>query len=258
MLSVVRQKRFIWEKSGDVYAPVNYDTAARPMRQNFEGLLVENGAFYITSKPALKSTGIRISGRIGVYEMDESSYFEIDEPSDWAVAEVLAGRLKLPAKDITDIDIKLFVTDCDGVLTDGGMYYAECGDELKKFNATDGMGFELLRKNGIKTAIISSESNEILSNRAKKIKADYLFTGVKDKLPVLKDLAEKCGVDLDNIAYVGDDINDVSCIAACGFGATVPGACAGAKEAADYITKKTGGSGAVREVIDKIISDIPK
>jgi CMP-N-acetylneuraminic acid synthetase len=92
VLSVVRQKRFVWREDGDVAVPVNYDYACRPRRQEFDGLLIENGAFYVMSKAALLGSGCRLSGRIGLVEMDEASYFEIDEPSDWAIVEGLLAR----------------------------------------------------------------------------------------------------------------------------------------------------------------------
>jgi CMP-N-acetylneuraminic acid synthetase len=92
VLSVVRQKRFVWEARGDVAVPVNYDYACRPRRQEFGGLLVENGAFYVTSRASLLGSGCRLSGRIGMVEMDEASYFEIDEPSDWSIVEGLLLR----------------------------------------------------------------------------------------------------------------------------------------------------------------------
>ena len=156
VLSVVRQKRFHWGMDENGFAhPTNYDVFRRPRRQEFEGYLVENGAFYITSKTDLIKTGNRVSGNIKAVEMNEDTFFEIDEPSDWVIIEALMKKNGISAPcDIPNI--KLFLTDCDGCLTDGGMYYSEKGDELKKFNTRDGMGFALLRKRGILTGIITS------------------------------------------------------------------------------------------------------
>ncbi len=89
VLSVVRQKRFVWREDGGFAVPVNYDYRHRPRRQEFDGFLVENGAFYVTSRSALLDSGCRLSGRIGLVEMDEASYYEIDEPSDWSLVEGL-------------------------------------------------------------------------------------------------------------------------------------------------------------------------
>jgi CMP-N-acetylneuraminic acid synthetase len=92
VLSVVRQKRFVWEEDGGVAVPVNYDYTQRPRRQEFGGVLVENGAFYVTGREALLRSECRLCGRVGLVEMDEDSYFEIDEPSDWAIVEGLLLR----------------------------------------------------------------------------------------------------------------------------------------------------------------------
>jgi N-acylneuraminate cytidylyltransferase len=92
VLSVVRQKRFIWAPDDAGARPVNYDFNARPRRQEFEGFLVENGAFYVVSRAALLESGCRLCGRIGLVEMDEATYYEIDEPDDWAIVEGLLSR----------------------------------------------------------------------------------------------------------------------------------------------------------------------
>ena len=153
-----------------------------PMRQQFKGNLVENGAFYICSKKDLLRTGCRISGKIGCQVMDEKSFYEIDEPSDWEIIEKL---LKTTIKKKTN-EIKLFLTDCDGCLTDDGMYYSSEGESLKRFNTRDGKGFELLRKQGILTGIITGENSSIVKKRAAKLNVDELYLGVQDKLSCFK------------------------------------------------------------------------
>jgi N-acylneuraminate cytidylyltransferase len=194
-----------------------------------------------------------MSGKIGVYEMDEETYFEIDEPSDWLIIENLMSRKNKKDAAKTHTKIKLFATDCDGCLTDGGMYYSESGDELKKFNTLDGMGFVLLREAGIKTAIITGENTQIVRRRADKLKIDSLHMGVSDKLKVLKEISEEMNITLDEIAYMGDDINDVDVLNQVGLGFSVPNATAKAKDAADVIVSVKGGDGAVREAIEYIL-----
>lgn len=252
LLSVVRQKRFVWEDNGESCSPVNYDYMHRPRRQEFPGMLVENGAFYITTKDGLISNGNRLSGKIGTYEMDESTYFEIDEISDWIIVEKLLDRKK---RRIAKGIIKLFLTDCDGIMTDGGMIYSEHGDELKKFNTRDGMAFEIMRRNGIKTGIITGEDTKLVAARAAKIKADYLYQGIKDKLSVMKDIADKEGITLEQIAYMGDDLYDTECLRNAGLGITVSDAAKEAKEAADVVLEVKGGEGAIRAALDVIIND---
>lgn len=252
VLSVVRQKRFHWaiNEEGVAY-PTNYDVYHRPRRQEFDGYLVENGAFYITSKKRLLETSNRVSGNIRAYEMDESTYFEIDEPSDW---EIIEGQLKNRRKASGKFpEIKMFLTDCDGCLTDGGMYYSEHGDELKKFNTKDGLGFRLLKEQGIITGIVTGEKVELNRRRSAKMKLDIYEAGIQDKLAVVKRLCQQYGIDLENVAYIGDDINDLAVIQAVGFGCSVADGMEEVKKAADYVTKASGGQGAVREVIELIL-----
>jgi len=254
VLSVVRQKRFQWAIDDNGFAiPVNYDIFHRPRRQEFNGYLVENGAFYITNRVNLLKSKNRISGHIGFYEMDEETYFEIDEQNDWLIVEKqLEARIR--NEGIIVPEIKMFLTDCDGCLTDGGMYYSEEGDELKKFNTLDGMGFRILKEKGILTGIITGEKRKLNQQRAQKLQVDFLEEGVQDKLKKVKKLCAECGIDLQNVAYVGDDINDLEVVKAVGFGCCVQNGVNELKKVAKYITQKEGGRGAVREVVDTVIT----
>lgn len=258
VLSVVRQKRFHWADDENGFAhSTNYDVFRRPRRQEFEGCFVENGAFYITSKDRLISTKNRISGNIRMVEMSEDSFFEIDEPDDWIIIEALMKK-----KGITESfsitkkkkisNVKMFLTDCDGCLTDGGMYYSEHGDELKKFNTKDGMGFKLLREKGIVTGIITSEKIDLNRRRAEKLQLDILEAGCKDKFAVIKKICAQRGIALEEVVYIGDDINDVEAVEMVGWGCCPTDAVPQIKEVADYITKTRGGEGVIREVVDII------
>jgi N-acylneuraminate cytidylyltransferase len=253
LLSVVKQKRFLWLEEGSHVKPYNYNPAARPRRQENQGIIVENGAFYITSKANLIAAESRLSGRIGIYEMPEYTSCELDEADDWIIIEKLLA-CKKKKKSVLN-EIKLFATDCDGVLTDAGMYYSESGDELKKFNTRDGMGFGLLRNSNIITAIITSEEIELVKRRAKKLKIDEVCTGVANKVEVMDKLVEKHKIDYSNVLYIGDDLNDIELLDKVGFSCAVADANEKVKEKVNYVTKKRGGQGAVREVIDLIISN---
>lgn len=256
VLSVVRQKRFRWnqDEKGFVKA-ANYDVFHRPRRQESDGFLIENGAFYITSRKALLQSKNRLSGNIRAYEMDESTYFEIDEPEDWIIIEKqLENKIKKEHSVLPEI--KMFLSDCDGCLTDGGMYYSENGDELKKFNTLDGMGLQLLREKGVLTGIITGEKRELNRRRSRKLQLDIFEEGVKDKLDVIKILCGRYNIDLQNVAYIGDDINDLAVIKAVGFGCSVANGTKEVKEAARYVTHKPGGQGAVREVIDMLLDQM--
>lgn len=253
VLSVVKQKRFHWGEDENGFAhPTNYDVFHRPRRQEFDGYLVENGAFYISSKADLVKYQNRVSGNIKAVEMNEDSFFEIDEPSDWVIIEALMKKNGMIASGEIP-EIKMFLTDCDGCLTDGGMYYSEKGDELKKFNTRDGMGFALLREKGVITGIITGENVDLNRRRAEKLKLDILESGCRDKLSTIKRLCEERGISLQDVCYIGDDVNDVETIKAVGYGCCPADAMPEVKDVADYVAKAKGGEGVIREIIGKLI-----
>lgn len=254
VMSFVRQKRFNWAytNEGNV-EPTNYDVFHRPRRQGFAGYLVENGAFYITSKVSLLKTQNRVSGNIKAVEMNEDTFYEIDEPSDWVIIEALMKKNGIVAPNEVP-EIKMFLTDCDGCLTDGGMYYSEHGDELKKFNTRDGMGFALLKEKGILTGIITSESVDLNRRRAEKLKLDILEVGCKNKAGVIERLCGQYGVAFENACYIGDDVNDIESLKMVGFGCCPADALPEVKAVAKYITTARGGEGVIREVVDMLIN----
>ncbi len=154
------------------------------------------------------------------------------------------------------VTIKLFLTDVDGVLTDGSMYYTENGDEFKKFNTRDGMGFELLRKAGIKTGIITSENTQIVARRAAKIKADYLYQGQRDggKLAAAVEICTKEGISLSEVAYIGDDLNCIGLLEKVGLAACPADAVNDVKAVPGIkLLHRKGGEGCVREFVEQIV-----
>ena len=254
ILTCVRNYRFFWNEDG---TSMNYDYKKRPRRQNFSGMLMENGAFYINKVENILESGNRLSGHIGIYEMPEYTATEIDEPDDWIVLENLMRKHVLSRHKETKKPIKLFLCDVDGTLTDGGMYYSENGDELKKFNTRDGMGFQLLREAGIKTGIITSEDTKIVANRAKKLKVDFLYQGKRDggKLSVAKEICEQLGITLDEVAYIGDDVNCVELLNAVGTKACPADACEKVIIILGiYVLIMKSGVGCVREFIEKMLN----
>lgn len=254
ILTCVRNYRFFWNADG---TSMNYDYRNRPRRQNFDGMLMENGAFYINKVGNILESGNRLSGHIGIYEMPEYTAMEIDEPDDWIVLENLMRKHVFPKQKLDKKKIKLFLCDVDGTLTDGGMYYSNSGDELKKFNTRDGMGFQLLREAGIKTGIITSEDTRIVANRAKKLKVDFLYQSKRDggKLAVAHEICQQLDITLDEVAYIGDDVNCVKLLKAVGVKACPADACEEVKVIENiHIMTKNGGEGCVREMIDHIIS----
>ena len=251
VLSCCESKRFSWRDG----KPLNYDIYNRPRRQDFEGTLIENGAFYISSVSDIKKTKNRISGDIATYKMPEFTYTEIDEPEDWIVAESLMKKFILKDKTPDFSKIKIFLSDVDGVLTDAGMYYTENGDEFKKFCTYDGMGFQLLQKTGIKVGILTTEDRELNRRRAKKLGLDFDFHGAKDKLQIVKNLCEKENVSLDEIAYIGDDVNCFELLSNAGVSACPMNAVSKIKSIPNIIQlQKNGGDGVVREFVELILS----
>ena len=150
--------------------------------------------------------------------------------------------------------IKLFATDVDGTMTDGCMYYAENGIELKKFNFQDGMGFKILRDAGIKTAIITSENTAIVKKRADKLKVDYLSMGNWDKLGFVKNICSELNISLQDVAYIGDDINDIELLNAVKYKSCPENAVKKVKNIKGIKKlKHKGGNGAVREFIEFLL-----
>ena len=248
LLSCSRVKRFFWNTKGQ---PLNYDYKKRPRRQDFDGQLVENGAFYINTVRNIKKNKNRLSGNISIYEMPAYAAVELDEEEDWGVAEKLMRKYVLKSNSINNI--KLLLTDVDGVLTDAGMYYSEHGDELKKFNTRDGKAFELLRKAGIKTGIITSEDTKIVKRRSEKVKVDFLFQGITDKLKIASKLCEDLNISLSNVAYIGDDINDLELLKNVGLSAVPADAVNNVRMISNLILNKSGGDGALREFVEIIL-----
>ena len=150
--------------------------------------------------------------------------------------------------------IKLFASDVDGTMTDGCMYYAENGLELKKFNFKDGMGFKLLKDNGIKTAIITTEDTSIVKKRADKLKVDFLGMGIWNKLEFLQKICEELNITFDEVAYIGDDINDFEVLNAVKFRACPNDSVEKIKNIEGIkILEHKGGDGVVREFIEFLL-----
>lgn len=253
MLTCVRNYRFFWNEDG---SSMNYDYMNRPRRQNFSGMLMENGAFYINTVGNILSNSNRLGGKIGIYEMPEYTATEIDEPDDWMILEKLMRKYKSEFINQKKPNIKLFITDIDGTLTDGGMYYSENGDELKKFNTRDGMGLQMLREAGIKTAIITSEDRQLNQRRAEKLKVDYLRQGKAKggKVAVAQEIAAEMGITMQEVAYIGDDVNCIELLLQVGYAACPADACNEVKNIPNIILMShNGGEGCVREFCEKIL-----
>ena len=153
-------------------------------------------------------------------------------------------------------DIKLFITDIDGVWTDGGMYYDQLGNEWKKFNTYDSAGVIFLKLLNIPLAIISGEDTEIMKRRAKKLKIEYVFLGVKNKVNTAQELINKLGIAWENVAFIGDDINDCQLLSKVGLSATPINAPNYIKEKVNWVIPIKGGDGVFRAFVEKYLIEV--
>lgn len=150
---------------------------------------------------------------------------------------------------------KLVLTDIDGVWTDGGMYYDQMGNEMKKFHTYDSYGVTLCHRNNIPVGIITGENTNIVARRAEKLKVDYLFQGIENKLEVAKKLCHSLKIELSDVAYIGDDLNDYPLLEAVGISGAPSSAPECIKKQVDIVTSCPGGSGSFREFIETIFQD---
>ncbi|GGD02432.1 acylneuraminate cytidylyltransferase [Hyunsoonleella pacifica] len=242
VLTVVNTHRFLWNENGK---PTNYDPKHRPRRQDFKGILVENGAVYTITREALKVHQNRIGKHVAIVKMEEESLIEIDTERDWtAVEQLLIERQKRNkiSKKITHL-----VLDVDGVFTNGEITYTREGEHTKSFDMRDGMGLEILRQFGVDVVVMTSEQSELVLKRMEKLKINHVFLGVKDKYSRLREFTEKENVGINNIAYVGDDVNDLTNICSVGWSMAPNNATDIVKMHADFVLTKPSGAGAIRE-----------
>jgi len=150
--------------------------------------------------------------------------------------------------------IKLVLTDVDGVLTDGGRYYSKHGEEIKKFHVRDGMGVNLLLRNGIKTVIVTKENSLIVKKWSKDMNISKIYSKAVQKEKKLSDICKYFKLAEHEIAYIGDDVNDLELLDSVGFSATPNDGILNAKKIVDYVCTNKAGVGAFREICDLILS----
>jgi len=152
-------------------------------------------------------------------------------------------------------NINLVLTDVDGVLTDGGMYYSSEGDIMKKFFVRDGMGVTLLKKHGIDTVIVTKEKNLIITQWYKNMKVKKLYDGVLDKGAILSKICITFNAKPEEICYIGDDVNDIALMKKCGLSVAPKNSVKEVKKVADYISEIKGGEGVFRDIVDLILTN---
>ncbi|MCL9809084.1 acylneuraminate cytidylyltransferase [Flavobacterium luminosum] len=247
-LSVVKTHRFTWNAEG---TPQNYDVFNRPRRQDFEGLLMENGAVYATTKEAFVKSKNRVSEKIGLVTMPEETLVEIDSLSDWNIVENLLAERQKTAK--RQERINYLVLDVDGVFTDAGVYYGAEGELMKKFNMRDGMGLEILRQNQVEVVVITSENSDLVAKRMQKLQIKHTFLGVKDKYSFLQNFINQQQTSWANLAYVGDDVNDLANLCTVGWSFAPANATSVVKQQVDFTLSHNSADGAIREVCEWVM-----
>lgn len=248
-LTVVNTHRFLWDEDGKA---LNYNPHERPRRQDFKGLLVENGAVYTTTKSTLKKYKNRIGVNTAVVKMPEDSLLEIDSENDWvAVESLLIERQKRvkASKKITHV-----VLDVDGVFTKGTITYTKDGEHTKEFDMRDGMGLEILKQFNIEVIVMTSENSQLVAKRMEKLKIKDVFLGVKDKYTLLNQIIKEKNSTLSNVAYIGDDVNDLTNICSVGWSLAPNNAMDVVKQHADIVLTKNSGAGAIREASEFVIN----
>ena len=151
-------------------------------------------------------------------------------------------------------DIRLLVMDVDGVMTDGKITYSSDGQELKSFDIKDGLGIKRAQASGIETAIITGRTSPMVERRARELGIAHLVQGREDKLSALSDLVDQMNLSLDQVAYIGDDLPDLTAIESVKLGACPADAATEVKSKANWVSTRSGGDGCVRELCDLLVS----
>lgn len=253
--AAVEDHSFIWSEGDDGTAEgVTHDhTKARQRRQDMKPRYRETGAIYAMRVSEFLATGNRFCGKTMLVPC-KTPPVEIDSAEDWKVAEALAS-LYDPATEVqrqTVTKVKALVTDFDGVHTDDLVIVNQDGSESVRCSRSDGMGIEALRKAGLKLLILSREENPVVRARARKLRMEVQHH-VLDKISSLSAWRLEHGLEWSQIAYIGNDINDIDCMQACGLSIAPSDAHAKVRRIADIVLTMPGGRGALRELSEYLL-----
>ena len=240
--------RFIWNDKANATG-VNHDGAERRRRQEIEPEYGENGAVYVMRTRGFLKSRHRFFGKTVISEMPTTRSWEIDSPEDIRIVQALAA---LSSRNFP-VDVRAVVFDFDGVMTDNAVYLSEDGKESVRCNRGDGWGIARLRDAGIRMAVMSSELNPVVHARCEKLGLECFQSLGRDKVQKFTTWCREHDLDLAHTVYVGNDANDVDCLAAAGMGVVPADAHRSARRVADWVLAGEGGKGAVRELCDLIL-----
>lgn len=248
LFSACRNVRLFWKGNGKTVEPINYNFRSRKREQEMEIQYNENGSIYVFSPEILRKENNRLGGNIAVYEMDEWSSFQIDTPEHVDIVRWMLRHTHVELPQVID----LIVFDFDGVMTDNKVYVSADGTEAVRCDRSDGWGIARVQDINIPMVILSTEKNVVVSKRAEKLSLPC-FYGISDKLSFLKKYCTDEGIDINNVLYLGNDVNDLPCMEHVGFPVAVSDAHPDIMTVAKLVLSQSGGHGAVRELCDRIL-----
>ncbi|MDR7185865.1 N-acylneuraminate cytidylyltransferase [Microbacterium trichothecenolyticum] len=256
VFSAVETYGFLWEKGiGSAAEPVNHEIDVRPRRQDREPHYLETGAFYVMRAAGFRAANHRFFGSVGIAEVAPRTAIEIDTLDELELARTLAPLVDRDAfgAHAGAIPVDAVVTDFDGVHTDDTVHVDQNGVESVTVSRSDGMGVGMLRAAGIPFLILSTESNPVVTARARKLGVD-VRQAASDKAAVLREWADQQGIPLSRIAYLGNDVNDLRCLELVGWPIAVPEAHPLVLSTARVVLDRPGGAGAVRDLAERVLT----
>lgn len=250
VFSAVETYGFLWRRGADGTAEaINHEAGHRPRRQDREPHYLETGAFYVFRVDGFRTHRHRFFGRIGIAPVSEETAIEIDDAAQLQAARALAVLHESPVR----IPVRAVVTDFDGVHTDDTAIIDADGGERVRVSREDGMGVSLLRRAGVPMLILSTEMNSVVRARADKLRVPVLH-GIADKEAALRQWAQAQDVALADIAYLGNDVNDLPAMRVVGWPVAVANAHPLVRAEARVVLGRRGGDGAVRELVERVLS----
>jgi len=254
VFSAVESWGFLWRTgpTGAGATGINHDHRHRPRRQERRPEFLETGAFYVMDAAGFRAARHRFFGRVGVALVPEGHALEIDTEEQLTLAAAIAQVVDATAGAGTAIDVDAVVTDFDGVHTDDNVLVGQNGEEFVSVSRSDGMGIGRLRAAGVPVLILSTETNPVVSARARKLGVDVV-QGSTDKAASLSAWASDREIPLERIAYLGNDVNDLGCLDAVGWPIAVPGSHPRVLAASRIVLGAAGGAGAVRELAESVL-----
>ena len=249
--------RLIWAQKDEEYYSLNYNFHKRQREQEMAEQWQENGSIYVLKPEILRQNNNRMGGRIALYEMEYWSGFQIDTPEDVELIEWLMQRPEYSPPSSLPQKIELIVFDFDGVMTDNTVLVDEHGNEQVRCNRGDGWGLARLREKGIPLFVLSTECHPVVSARCRKLHIEY-HQGCSDKAAFLRQHMQAHNIEPSHVIYVGNDVNDLSCLQMVGCPVVVNDAHPDVKAVARRVLTQDGGKGAVRELCDLVLDHLQR